>query len=514
MTKPAPASTARRVVIAGGGTAGWMTAAALSHRLSHLGLEITLVESSDIGTIGVGEATVPAIRNYIAALGLDMFEVMRATSATFKLAIAFENWRCEGHTFLHSFGRYGASVGPADFHQLWRRLKTAGDTRTLSNFSLGVRLAEAGRFAEAPQPPRADFDVFDWAIHFDAGLFAKFLRKFSESRGVRRIDARIAQIRRDGADGRITALDLDNGASLEGDLFIDCTGFRSLLLQGVLGVGYDDWRRWLPCDRAIALPCAAAGSAITPFTRARAKTAGWTWRIPLQHRVGNGYVYSSDHISDDAAETALRADLEGEALAPPNKIRFTPGRVKTFWSHNCVGIGLAGGFLEPLESTSITLIQMGVDKLIEYWPQTPVDPRIAAEYNRISTLEYERIRDFIILHYLLNQRGDEPLWTHCRQMTPPDTLQHKIDLWRARGMFARYDWESFFDPSWLCMYDGFDVTPDAGDPTAEALPLAQIAAMADRIEADIAAFIAAAPDHLTALKRMGATRAQDQSAAG
>lgn len=514
MTMTGPVSTARRVVIAGGGTAGWMTAAALAHRLAHLGVEITLVESSDIGTIGVGEATVPAIRQYIADLGLDMFEVMRATSATFKLAIAFENWRHEGHRFQHSFGRYGASVGPAGFHQLWRRLKAAGDKRGLSDFSLGVRLADAGRFAEAPQPPRADFDVFDWAIHFDAGRFARFLRQFSEARGVLRIDAKIADVRRDGADGRITALGLDTGADLEGDLFIDCTGFRGLLIQGALGVGYEDWRRWLPCDRAIALPCAAAGPAITPFTRARAKTAGWTWRIPLQHRVGNGYVYSSDHISDDAAETALRADLEGDALAAPNKIRFTPGRAKALWSHNCVAIGLAGGFLEPLESTSITLIQMGIDKLIQLWPQTPVDPRIAAEYNRISALEYERIRDFIILHYLLNQRGDEALWTYCRQMTPPDTLQHKLDLWRARGLFARYDWESFFDPSWLCMYDGFDVEPSAIDPTAEVLALADIAAMADRIDADITAFVDAAPEHHLALRAMGAAGAEGQTAAG
>ena len=491
------------VVIVGGGTAGWMTAASLSHRLAHLGVKVTVIESSAIGTVGVGEATVPAIRQYFTSLGLDTFEVMKATSGTFKLGIAFEGWRHEGHAFMHPFGRYGVSARAIGFHHLFKKLREAGDTHPLDAYSLGSQMAWAGRFAEPPKPSRADFDVFDWAVHFDASAFARFLRGFSEARGVRRIDARITEVRRHGETGDIASVLLDTGDLVEGELFIDCSGFRGLLIQGALGAGYRDWSHWLFCDRAVALPCAHADAGtISAYTRARAQPFGWTWRIPLQHRVGNGYVYSSAHISDADAEAHLRSGLEGEALASPNFVRFTPGQAKHLWLHNVVAVGLSGGFLEPLESTSITLIQLGIDKLIQFWPQARIDPRLAAEYNRISDQEYERIRDFIILHYALNGRAGQPFWDACRTMALPDTLQHKIDLFRARGVFVRYDWESFFDPSWLCIYDGLGVSPDAIDPNADGIAVTDIADLAANIRRDIADLVAQAPTQVEAIARL------------
>ena len=487
---------AKQVVIVGGGTAGWMTAASLAHRLGHLGIRITLVESSDIGTVGVGEATVPAIRTYFSSLGLDAFEVMRATHATFKLGIEFDGWRHDGHRFFHSFGRYGVAAGQVGFHQLWQKLVAAGETFPLDDYCLATQMAYQGRFAEQRPDAKPDFEVYDWAVQFDATLFARYLRRFAEAAGVIRIDAKITEVGQDGESGDITHVRLDSGDDVAGDLFIDCSGFRGLLIQGALKSGFIDWSEWLVCDRAVALPCAHAdATAIAPYTRAAAQTAGWTWRIPLQHRVGNGYVYSSAHISDADAEATLRGELGGEALASPNFVRFTPGHARTFWNRNCVAIGLAGGFLEPLESTSITLIQMAIDKLVMLWPTTPVDPRLAAEFNSISTQEYERIRDFIILHYALNGRAGEAMWDYCRHMTLPDTLSHKIDLFKARGHFARYNWESFFDPSWLCMYEGLGVVPESNTPFEAQFPIADLKALAAQLRTDIKSMASEAPSH-------------------
>ncbi len=487
---------ATRVVIVGGGTAGWMTAASLAHRLGHLGVKITLVESSEIGTVGVGEATVPAIRSYFSSLGLDAFEVMRATNATFKLGIDFAGWRHAGHRFFHSFGRYGVTAGQVGFHHLWQKLVAAGETYPLDDYCLATQMAYLGRFTEQRKGAKPDFESYDWAVHFDATLFARYLRRFAEAAGVTRIDARITEVGQDSATGDITHVRLDKGDDITGDLFIDCSGFRGLLIQGALTSGFIDWSEWLVCDRAVALPCAAAEAGeITPYTRSAAQTAGWTWRIPLQHRIGNGYVYSSAHISDADAEATLRDGLDGAALAAPNVVRFTPGHAKTFWNRNCVAIGLAGGFLEPLESTSITLIQMAIDKLVLLWPGQAVDPRLAAEFNDISTQEYERIRDFIILHYALNGREGEPMWDYCRHMTLPDTLSHKIDLFKARGHFARYNWESFFDPSWLCMYEGFGVIPDSNTPFEAQFPIDDLKALAAQLRADIKSMAADAPSH-------------------
>jgi tryptophan halogenase len=504
----------RSVVIVGGGTAGWMTAASLAHRFSRLGVVITLVESSAVGTIGVGEATVPAIRRYFRSLGLDAWRVMKATHGTVKLAIEFDGWKQAGHSFMHPFGRYGLEAGPVAFHHLWNRLRRSGASDgagLLDDYSLGAQLARAGRMTQPPENPRVDFEHFDWAVHFDASRFAAFLRSFAEARGVRRIDARVAEVLCDGED--IRGLRLDAGDVIEGTLFIDCSGFHRLLIEKTLRAGFVDWRHWLVCDRAVAMPCAAADpQRIAPYTRARAMEAGWTWRIPLQNRVGNGYVYSSEHITDEQAVAALRGELEGEALGEPNFVRFRTGHVRRFWIGNCVAIGLASGFLEPLESTSISLIQMGIDKLLHFWPDEPLIAGrlapLAAEYNRLSIVEYERIRDFIILHYSANGRDAGPdrglLWRYCREMPLPETLTRKLDLYRARGLIQQFDSESFFDPSWLCMYGNFGIEAQSWDPLCDLLPLAEVADVARRVRGDVARVAHAAMPHREFLLRAGA----------
>ncbi len=493
------------VVILGGGTAGWMTAAALLHRLGRLGVKVTLVESSQIGTIGVGEATVPAIKRYFEALGLDPYEVIRATNGTIKLGIEFDGWRREGHSFIHPFGRYGIQAGPVAFHSIWNRLRAAGEIVPLDDYSLGTQLCRAGRVFLPPREPRGDFEQFDWAVHFDAGRFAQLLRQFSEARGVRRIDARLKEVRLHPDSGYIEQLLLDNGESVSGELYIDCSGFNRLLIDGAIKAGFEDWHHWLMCDRAIAMPCALADPiAIAPYTRSRAMSAGWTWRIPLQNRIGNGYVYSSDHISDDAALAALTNELEGEALAAPNPLRFRAGHVRKFWLKNCVAIGLAGGFLEPLESTSISLIQMGIDKLLHFWPGTDMAPDLATEYNRLSIQEFERVRDFIVLHYSANGRASGELWRYCREMPLPETLLHKLALYRARGHIVQYESESFFDPSWVCMYANFDIEVQSWDPLANLLPIDELKELTRRLRGDIAAIAREGSPHREFLKLAGA----------
>jgi tryptophan halogenase len=512
MTPPDCSSPVSSVIIVGGGTAGWMTAASLAHRLQRLGIVVTLVESSAVGTIGVGEATVPAIRRYFQSLGLDAFQVMKATNGTVKLAIEFDGWKHAGHSFMHPFGRFGLEAGPIAFHHLWNRLRAHGSAGVLDDYAMGAQLARAGRMSLPPEQPRVDFEHFDWAVHFDASKFAAYLRAFAEARGVRRIDARVAEVLRAGETELITGIRLDSGQILTGSLYIDCSGFHRLIIERTLQAGFTDWGHWLPCDRAVAMPCAAAGSDdVTPATRSRALPAGWAWRIPLQNRVGNGYVYSSDHISDDAAVAALRGQLEGEPLAEPNFVRFRAGHVNRFWIGNCVAIGLSAGFLEPLESTSISLIQMGIDKLLHFWPDEPAAvERLApliAEYNRLSVLEYERIRDFLILHYSANGRtapGDGELWLRCRSMALPESLTRKIALYRTRGLIQQFDSESFFDPSWLCMYGNLGIDAGSWDPLTNLVPLPELAEVTRRVRDDIRRISQAATPHKEFLRLAGA----------
>ena len=513
MNTDSQSAPVRSVVIIGGGTAGWMTAASLAHHLGRLGVSITLVESSAVGTIGVGEATVPAIRRYFQSLGLNAFEVMKATNGTIKLAIEFDGWRREGHSFMHPFGRFGLEAGPIAFHHLWNRLRQHGDAGTLDEYAMGTQLARAGRMMLPPENPRVDFENFDWAVHFDASRFAAFLRTFAEGRGVRRIDAKVTEVLRGDAES-ISGVRLDNGEVVAGSLYIDCSGFHRLLIEKTLQSGFVDWRHWLMCDRAVAMPCAAADPAdIAPYTRSRALAAGWTWRIPLQNRVGNGYVYSSDHISDDEAQAALRAQLEGEVLGEPNLVRFRAGHVRRFWVGNCVAIGLSSGFLEPLESTSISLIQMGIDKLLHFWPDEGMTPEVvavlSAQYNQLSVTEFERVRDFIILHYSANGRqpgpaGKEDLWRYCREMELPETLTRKLGLYRTRGLLQQFSSESFFEPSWLCMYGNLGIDAASWDPLTNLLPLPELVDVTRRVREDIARIARSALPHREFLRQAGA----------
>ena len=462
----AEARPIRSIVIAGGGTAGWMAAAAFARRFERHGIAITVVESRAIGTVGVGEATVPGIRDYFRDIGTSATEVMQATNGTAKLGIEFENWRHDGHRFFHPFGLYGAPSRGVQFHQYWLKMRAAGRETPLADYCLCTQLAQDNLFMPPPDAPPSDLGVFDWAVHFEAAAFARFLSARAQAQGVRHVDATIEDVELDGESGNIAALKLDDGRRIEGDLFIDCTGFRALLIGQALGTSYIDWSDILPCDRAVAMPCERSGP-MTPYTRSTALKAGWQWRIPLQSRVGNGYVYASTHISDDEAVATLKARLEGEALAEPNLIRFTTGKRERVWVKNCVALGLASGFLEPLESTSITLIQTGIERLIDYFPDRNFDPALSAEYNRIATQEYERIRDFLLYHYWGNARHGEKMWDTVRAQALPADLQRKIDLWTARGRFVRYLWESFADPSWLSLYVGLDLIPDHYDPLAD-----------------------------------------------
>jgi tryptophan halogenase len=477
-----------------------MAAASFAHYFANNGLEITVVESSAIGTVGVGEATVPAIRDFFRSLGLDDFAVMRATQGTCKLGIEFKDWSRIGESFIHPFGVFGMPARDVAFHQYWLRLRQLGDTTPYAAYSLAAELCRQNRFTRPHPNPSSGLSVFDWAVHFDAGLFAKLLRDYALERGVQRIDARIVDVNLRGADGFIESVTLEGGTRVAGELFIDCSGFRGLLMEGALHTGYEDWTRWLPCDRAVAIPCAPAGE-LTPYTRATARAAGWQWRIPLQHRTGNGYVYCSQHLSDDAAAATLMTSLEGERLAEPNFLRFTTGHRRKFWNRNCVALGLAGGFLEPLESTSIQLIETGIEKLRRLFPDKNFAPELAEEFNRQSGLEYERLRDFLVFHYKATTRDDSPLWRQCRSMEIPETLALKLRLFKARGFLVRYEWETFHDPSWLALYTGFDYLPDGYDPLADCFSADDLRMQLKNMRENIARTAAVTPTHAEFIAR-------------
>jgi tryptophan halogenase len=489
------------VVIVGGGTAGWMAATLMAQRLRQQNVAITLVESSAIGTVGVGEATTPAIRDFFREAHLEEGEIVRASGATLKLGIRFDGWSGSTGSFFHPFGLYGTPSNDVAFHQYWFKQQAAGSHVPLGAYSLATALAEAGRMM-APPRPAPDYAFFDYALHFDAGLYARHLKQVATARGVRHVDAHVVAVRRNAETGLVAAVDTAEAGAIAGDLFIDCTGFRSLLLGGALGEPYVDWRAFLMADRAVAIPCAHGDSAaLEPFTRATARDAGWQWRIPLQHRVGNGYVYASAHLSDDEAVATLTGTLEGEPLAEPNLIRFITGHRERFWSGNCIALGLAAGFLEPLESTSITLIYSGIQRLLELWPDRSFDPALAADYNRITTLEYERVRDFLMLHYWANRRPGQPLWDAARAMALPDKLAHKVRMFTSRGRMVRHEWDAFGDPSWLSMFVGLGLTPERWDPLADFFTDSQIGEALERIRANIAGGVTGAIGHRAFLEQ-------------
>lgn len=453
----------KRVVIVGGGTAGWMTAAALSHMLSGQNLDIELIESAEIGTVGVGEATVPHIRFFNQKLGFDEADFMAKTKATFKLGIEFCNWGRKGDSYIHPFGAFGESIAGVEFHQHWARMHRSGTAHPVEEYSLPIMAARAGRFAYPAEDPRSILSTYSYAFQFDAGLYAQYLRTYSKERGVTRHEGKIVDVILDTENGFVKSVQLESGETIAGDLFIDCSGFRGLLIEGALKSGYDNWQHWLPCDRAVAVPCAINGS-LSPYTRATAKDAGWIWRIPLQHRVGNGHVYCSSYITDEAAADALIGQLESEPLAALNQLRFVTGKRRKQWNKNVVAIGLSAGFLEPLESTSIHLIQLAIGRLLDFFPDSSWDSMLATEYNRLMDLEYERVRDFLILHYHATERDDMPFWNYVRTMPIPESLAHKMDMFRERGVVVNYRDGMFLDASWIAVYLGQRVIPQHVDP--------------------------------------------------
>nr|WP_294809978.1 tryptophan halogenase family protein [uncultured Sphingomonas sp.] len=491
-----------RIVVAGGGTAGWMTAAALVRFLGP-GFSVTLVESEEIGTVGVGEATIPQIRMFNAGLGVDENAFIAATQATFKLAIEFVGWT-KGGRYMHAFGDVGRPNGGVAFQHSWLRGMAEGVAGPLADYSLNNAAALANRMQRGPARTAAMLSEMPYAFHFDAGLYARFLRSYAEQAGVARHEGRIVEVRRDSRTGDVTALRLDGERSIAGDLFIDCTGFRGVLIADALGVGYEDWSHWLPCDRALAVPSARAED-FTPYTRATAHKAGWQWRIPLQHRTGNGIVYSSDALSDDEAAAQLLANLDGPALADPRPLRFTPGKRRAFWQTNVIAVGLASGFLEPLESTSIHMIQSAVERILKLLPGRRIGEAQRAEYNRQADREYDRIRDFLILHYATNDR-DEPFWRARRETPLPESLAHKIELWRAAGQIVREESDLFSEVAWLQVLVGQGIAAEGHHPLADQPGSVELAEYLDLLAKLTAREVAQMSDHAAFIRQHCAAR--------
>ena len=453
----------RKITIVGGGTAGWMTAAVLSKWLSKV--EVRLIESEEIGTVGVGEATIPHIRNFLALAGLDELKMISESKATFKLGIQFIDWGAPGETYIHGFGKIGRDMLWLHPHQLWlaARRRTPGKVLHFDNYSINCVACLKNRFAfPDPRNPNSPLADMDYAYHFDASLFARYLRAESETRGVTRVEGRIVEVLQHPDSGFVTAVRLNDGREVDGDLFIDCSGMRALLIGDALGNGYEDWKHWLPCDRAQAVPCASVDP-LTPYTRSTARKAGWQWRIPLQHRIGNGYVYASDLISDEEVAENLLGNLDGEALADPRPVRFAPGRRLKSWDKNVIAIGLSSGFLEPLESTSIHLIQTGIHRVLAMFPSNGFSAPDIDEYNLQARTEYEDVRDFIIAHYKVTRRSGDPFWDHVRTMEVPDSLKARLELFASSGRFFKHNAQELFaEESWVqvLLGQGFSMTPD------------------------------------------------------
>lgn len=484
----------RSVTILGGGAAGWMTAALLARQFGPLGISIRLVESEEIGIIGVGEATVPILRQFNSMLGIDDHEFLCRTQGSYKLGIEFRDWGEPGNVHFHGFGDYGKAIDGVLPHQYWLRLNAEGDPAPLDDYSYPYAMARRNKFAPADAQSN-----YLHAFHFDAMLYARMLRGVAEGLGVERIEGRMVDTELDGQTGDIRTLRLADGREVGGELFIDCSGFATALIGKALGTPYIDWSHWLPMDRALAVPSARDGSP-EPFTRSTARSAGWQWRIPLQHRTGNGLVYCSSLMNDDAAREELLANVEGQALAEPRGFKFRSGRHEVAWNRNCVAMGFAHGFLEPLESTAIQLIQTAIGWLIEYFPRAGINPPARDEFNRITALQMDRIRDFIIAHYCVTRR-DEPLWQMCREMELPDTLQYKLEIWKSCARLPLFDAESHQLPSWVAILIGNRFIPDNYDLMADRMPLDRLRHGMATVRDQIARNAAALPDHGAYLER-------------
>jgi tryptophan halogenase len=493
-------SERQRVVIVGGGTSGWMAAAALAKLLPHR-CSVALIESEAIGIVGVGEATLPHIRAFNERLGIPEAEFMARTRATFKLGIEFRDWGRIGDSYVHPFGTFGRGRGEVDFHHYWARLMQAGGAMPpIETFSMACTMARMNRFALPSTDPTQLQSTFGYAYQFDAVLFAPYLRSLAEAMGATRTEGIVVEVERDGNSGDICAVKLADGRRVAGDIFVDCSGFRSLLLGEALGEPFQDWSRWLPADRAAAMPCRTQ-TALTPYTSAIAMPAGWRWRIPLQHRTGNGYVYSSAFVSDDEAAAAIAAAVEGDPIADPRTLRFRAGRRERSWVGNCIAIGLASGFLEPLESTSIYLVQQAITALIELFPERRIADADRDEFNRIIDLEYDRIRDFLILHYHATERDDSDFWNYVRTMPIPDSLAEKMELFRRRGRVVKYREGVFLDASWVAVYLGQRVMPAGRDPRAGVPSADSLMRGMEALQAEIAASADAMPAHSAFIDR-------------
>lgn len=486
-------NTIKKVVIAGGGTAGWLAAAALSKKMGGL-IEVTLVESDLIDTVGVGEATIPPMRTFHKLLGINEQEFMRATHATFKLGISFENWGNRGDKYIHSFGRTGVGSWLADFHHFWLRAKELGFGGEFGDYCLELKAAHENKFALTKDPE------INYAYHLDAGLYGKFLRKFSESNGAVRVEGTIVEIRKNTTTGFIEALVLESGKVVEGDLFIDCTGFRGLLIEQALHTGYEDWSHWLPCDSAVAVQTESVGQA-APYTRSIAHEFGWQWRIPLQHRTGNGIVFCSRYVSDEEATQRLQESIEGNTITSPRVIKYRTGRRRKGWNKNCVALGLSSGFLEPLESTSIHLFMTGITRLMQLFPFDGVETTIVDEYNARLKVEMEQVRDFIVLHYKATQRTDSPFWRHCQSMDIPDTLAHRIALFEDTAHSYQAENELFRIDSWTQVMLGQGVVPKHYHPMARMMEENELRQFLGNIKQKVDLSVEQIPSHEAFLKK-------------
>jgi tryptophan 7-halogenase len=483
----------RSVVIVGGGTAGWMAAAALSKSLNGMGVELRLIESPQVNPVGVGEATVPPIMDYIRQLGIDESELVREIKATYKLGIGYRDWTRAGHFYFHPFGPVGPGIGNIPFQAYWLKSLLEGKAAPLEEYSIQTMAALRGRFARPQHAPNTPLNKITYALHFDAGRFAQYLRGYAEARGVRRTEGHVRHVSLRGADGFVESVTLETGESIGADLFIDCSGFQGLLIEGALQTGYQDWSQWLPCDRAVIVHSERSAPP-NPYTLVTAREAGWQWQIPLQHRDGNGYIYSSRFSGDDAARALLSDNLSGRALSEPAALRFRPGRRNAAWNRNVVALGLAAGFLEPLEATSIHLIQRGIAMLLKFFPDRDFAPADTERYNRLLEAEFARVRDFLLLHYSQTQL-DGAFWRHCRDIPPTESLREKIELFRSHGRILREETELFPVLSWLSVMVGQNIIPRRYDPLVDGLDPIRIESRLEELRAAVKDCVAAMPSH-------------------
>jgi tryptophan halogenase len=482
----------KNVVIVGGGTAGWITASLLTKILGKA-IKITLVESEQIGIVGVGEATIPPMLNFNNALGIDEKAFIKETKATIKLGIQFENWKHQGDSYMHAFGTVGKNFPFCDFHHFWLRSQELGIGSDFWDFSLNYQTAKQNKFAQLNQM-EGNLPGISYAYHFDASLYAQFLRRYSEKFGVQRVEGLISNVEVNEGSGFVDAIVLENGQRIGGELFIDCSGMHALLIEKTLNTGFEDWSHWLPCDRAMAVSCASV-SPITPYTRSIAHNAGWQWRIPLKHRTGNGIVYSSQHMSDEQAKQTLLGSLDGKPLAEPRIISFKTGRRRKQWNKNVVSIGLSSGFLEPLESTSIHLIQTAVIRLVKHFPHKGINETEVENFNHQAKIEIEKIRDFIILHYKLNQRDDSEFWRMCQRMDIPDQLDQKMTLFKQTGKIFREHDDLFTEAAWQQVFIGQGLFPDDCHPLVNALTKQQIVELMENLKTLINRTVDKIPSH-------------------